>query len=167
MVQTEGNRTWTQAMRWGGRDTSNKSTALAPDEYWDEKGPEFEMLWNIFNAVNLEVMALLTNNYGTVKTIFLAAPCMQDLNSLTRDQTCALHWEYRVFKKFFLLHGICFTILCWFLPYINISQPQVYICPLPPGPPCQLPPHPTLLCCHGALGWAPFVTQQIPTGYLV
>ena len=84
-------------MRWGGRDTSNKSTALAPDEYWDEKGPEFEMLWNIFNAVNLEVMALLTNNYGTVKTIFLAAPCMQDLNSLTRDQTCALHWEYSLF----------------------------------------------------------------------
>ena len=25
----------------------------------------------------------------------------------------------------------CFTILCWFLPYINRNQPQVYICPFP------------------------------------
>ena len=25
----------------------------------------------------------------------------------------------------------CFTVLCWFLPYVNINQPQVYMCPLP------------------------------------
>ena len=25
----------------------------------------------------------------------------------------------------------CFTILCWFLPCINMNQPQVYVCPLP------------------------------------
>ena len=46
----------------------------------------------------------------------------------------------------------CFTILWWFLPYINISQPQVYMCPLPFEPPSYLPPHPTLLGCQGALG---------------
>ena len=28
----------------------------------------------------------------------------------------------------------CFTILCWFLPYINMNQPQVYVCPLLLGP---------------------------------
>ena len=22
-------------------------------------------------------------------------------------------------------------MLCWFLPYVSVSQPQVYICPLP------------------------------------
>ena len=29
---------------------------------------------------------------------------------------------------FFLLEDNCFTILCWYVPYININQPQVYIC---------------------------------------
>ena len=32
----------------------------------------------------------------------------------------------------FLLQDVCFTILCWFLPHINMNQPQVYICPLFP-----------------------------------
>ena len=35
----------------------------------------------------------------------------------------------------FLLQGIGFTTLCWFLPYINMNQPQVYICLLPLEPP--------------------------------
>ena len=47
-------------MKWGGRDLVTNPQHVAPDEYWDEEGAEFEMLWNIFNAVNLEVMALLT-----------------------------------------------------------------------------------------------------------
>ena len=29
----------------------------------------------------------------------------------------------------------CFIILCWFLPYIIMNQPQVYTCLLPPEPP--------------------------------
>ena len=32
----------------------------------------------------------------------------------------------------FLLKDSCFTILCWFLPCINMNQPQVYIGSLPP-----------------------------------
>ena len=50
----------------------------------------------------------------------------------------------------FLLQDICFTILCWFLPYINMNQPQVYICLLPLEPPSQPPRHPTPLGCHRA-----------------
>ena len=46
----------------------------------------------------------------------------------------------------------CFTILSQFLPQINMSQPQVYICPLPREPPIHLPPHPTPLSFHRALG---------------
>ena len=61
----------------------------------------------------------------------------------------------------FLLEDNCFTILCWFLPHINMNQPQVYICRLPLEPPSHLPPHPTPLCCHTALGWAPWGTQQV------
>ena len=38
----------------------------------------------------------------------------------------------------------CFTVLCWPLPYINMNQPQVYTCPLPPAPPSNLPPLPQL-----------------------
>ena len=34
--------------------------------------------------------------------------------------------------SFFLLENNCFIILYWPLPYININQPQVYICPLVP-----------------------------------
>ena len=35
----------------------------------------------------------------------------------------------------FQLENNCFTILCWFVPYINMNQPQVYICPRPLEPP--------------------------------
>ena len=32
-----------------------------------------------------------------------------------------------IFFLIFLLEDNCFTILCWFLPYINMNQPQVSI----------------------------------------
>ena len=38
---------------------------------------------------------------------------------------------YSIGFFFFLLEENCFTMLCWFLPYIIMSQPQVYICLLP------------------------------------
>ena len=37
-------------------------------------------------------------------------------------------------------------MLCWFLPYINMNQPEVYICPLP----FILPPTSPKPGCHGA-----------------
>ena len=45
-------------------------------------------------------------------------------------------------KYLFLIEGknTCFTILCWFLPKINMDQPQVYICPFPLEPLSHLPP---------------------------
>ena len=39
------------------------------------------------------------------------------------------------FKNYFQLEDNCFSILCWFLPYNNMNQPWVHICPLPPEPP--------------------------------
>ena len=55
------------------------------------------------------------------------------------------------FLKFiFKLKNNCFTEFCWFLPYINMNQPQAYTCPLPPEPPSHLPRHPTLLGSHRA-----------------
>ena len=54
----------------------------------------------------------------------------------------------------------CFTILCWFLPYIIVNQPYVYTCPLPPSS------HPSRLGCQRARTWAPCVLQQLPTGSL-
>ena len=39
----------------------------------------------------------------------------------------------------------CFIILCWFLTYIDMSQPYAFICPLPFEVPSHFPPpaHPT------------------------
>ena len=34
-------------------------------------------------------------------------------------------------------------MLCWFLPNINMNQPQIYICPLPLTTPSCFPLHPT------------------------
>ena len=52
--------------------------------------------------------------------------------------------------SFFELEDNCFTTLCWPLPYIPVTQLQrVYICPLPPSP--------TPLGGHRALGCAPCV----------
>ena len=41
-----------------------------------------------------------------------------------------------------------FTILWWVLPYINMNQPQMCMCPPCPEPHYQLPPHPI------PLGWS-------------
>ena len=41
------------------------------------------------------------------------------------------------------------TILWWFLPYIDMNQPWVYMCPHPEHP-SQLPPHPIPLGCPSA-----------------
>ena len=43
----------------------------------------------------------------------------------------------------------CSAILCWFLPYINMNQPQVSIRPIPSKPlPAPLPSHPSRLSEH-------------------
>ena len=56
------------------------------------------------------------------------------------------------FQSFFkfIFNWRIITIL-WFLPYNNMNQPQVYICPLLPEPPSHLPPHLTPIGCHRAL----------------
>ena len=48
----------------------------------------------------------------------------------------------------------CLAMLCWFLPHINVNQPQAYACPATLDPPSHLPPHPTPLGCHKALCWS-------------
>ena len=59
----------------------------------------------------------------------------------------------------------CFTILYWFMPYININQPQVHICSLAPeAPPPHLPVPPIPLGCHRAP--APWAIQQPHISYL-
>ena len=64
---------------------------------------------------------------------------------------------------YFQLKDNCFTVLCWFLPYINKNQPWVQTCPLPFKPPSHRTPHPISLGCHRAPVWIPWIIQQIPT----
>ena len=52
---------------------------------------------------------------------------------------------------FFYLEADYFTILWWFLPYIDMSQPQVHMCPLILNTPSHLLPHPIPLGCPSAL----------------
>ena len=63
-------------------------------------------------------------------------------------------WAQCVFFFFnlFLLEDNYFIILCWFLPYINMNQPLIYVCPLPVEPLSHFWLHPTPLGCHKALG---------------
>ena len=49
----------------------------------------------------------------------------------------------------------------------NWTELNWYICPFSLESPSDFPPHPTHLGCHRALGWAPWVRQQIPTSYLL
>ena len=53
----------------------------------------------------------------------------------------------------FLLEDDCLAVLCWFLPYFDMNQPQVYTRRLLPEPCSHLFPIP--LGSHRALGWAP------------
>ena len=43
-----------------------------------------------------------------------------------------------------------YSIVFWFLQYISMNHPYVYMCPLPLEPPSHLPPHPTPLRSHRA-----------------
>ena len=45
-------------------------------------------------------------------------------------------------KLFILIEANYFTILWWFLPYIDMNQPRVYMCP-ESYPPTFLPTHPS------------------------
>ena len=60
-----------------------------------------------------------------------------------------------------------FTILCCFLLYINMNQPQVYIWPLPPKPPSHFPPHPTPLGWNRAPVWVRKLFLKVGVGAVV
>ena len=60
------------------------------------------------------------DNQSVVWAIQLLVLCHGDPSKLTYLQRAFL------FYLFILTGGNCFTILCWFVPYINVKQPQVY-----------------------------------------
>ena len=69
-------------------------------------------------------------------------------------------------KKKCLLEDNCYTILCWFLPYINMNQSEVYITspPSQTSLPIPTPPHPSRLA--QSPGLSSRCIQQTPTGWL-
>ena len=48
-----------------------------------------------------------------------------------------------ILKNYIKMEDNWFTMLCWFLPYINMNQPKVCTCSLPLDPPSHFPLHPT------------------------
>jgi len=105
--------------------------------------------------LNWTELITIINNFGFQNFKFIRVLCLMLCK--------AIHVSFPNTKKkyffkaysFFLLEDNCFTILCRFLLYINMNQPQVYICPLSPEPPPICLP---ILGCHRALGWVPCVT---------
>ena len=56
----------------------------------------------------------------------------------------------QLFGYYWVFNWKIIMILWWFLPYINMNQPQVYICPLPLETSSHSPPYPTPVGCHRA-----------------
>lgn len=65
--------------------------------------------------------------------------------------TLNLCYTYTFVIPFFKLEDNCFIMFYWFLPYLNLNQPQGYVCPLPLEHPSQLPPRRAHLDFHRAL----------------
>ena len=86
------------------------------------------------------------------------------------------HFSLRIFgpqafkgflKFYFQLEDSYFTILWWFLPYINMNQSLVYTCPVLLKPSSHLPLHPTPSRLSQSTSlWISCIIQRIPTGYL-
>ena len=68
---------------------------------------------------------------------------------------------------YFQLKDNCFTIVYWFLPYISMNQPEVFICLFPLGPPFHLPPPPTPVGCYRAPVWVPESHSESPLAIYV
>ena len=66
---------------------------------------------------------------------------------------CFKGWNLFIYL-FILLQDICFTTLCWLLPYTNMNRPWAYMCSLPLKPPPTSRPAPPP-GCHRALGQLP------------
>lgn len=65
--------------------------------------------------------------------------------------------------SYFDLMIITLQYLRWFLPYISMDWPQVYMCTSHPEPPSELPLHPNPLCCPiaPALGAPPMTALAL------
>ena len=70
------------------------------------------------------------------------------------------------FNLFTSIGGYCFTILWWFLPYISMNQPWVYMCPLYPEPPPTSLPTLLLQVVTEHWLWVPCFVHQACTDYL-
>ena len=62
------------------------------------------------------------------------------------------------------MEGNCFTILCWFLPYINMNRPWAYFCPPLLETPSHLLAHPIPLGYHRARDLRSLPLTAISTG---
>ena len=116
-----------------------------------------DILQLIFNKIRIMFLFPLLRTVVKRKWVINMKACNKVENTIKEE----------VFVCFFLkLENDCFTMLCWFLPYNNVNQPQVCICPLPFELPSHPQTQPTPVGCHRALGWAPCALQQLPTSYL-
>ena len=56
---------------------------------------------------------------------------LKRLSSSSKGAKPLVLYEHFLKMYLFLIEDNCFTIRCWFLAYIRMNQPWLYICPLP------------------------------------
>ena len=99
----------------------------------------------------------MTNNHKTddlkqQKCIIIFLEARSSKSSCWQDEAFSKGFRKR---PFVVSSRFCssFTVLWWVLPYTDMSQPWVYMCPHPEAP-SHLPPHPIPLGCPGAPAWS-------------
>ena len=122
---------------WGSQIYSWSSPLYSPYSYLWWYHSTYNLKCHILDNSHICIFSSdlsLTSAWNSDANSTLALGCRQlELNHPQKELFFFLIFNWRVI-----------TILCWFLPYINMDQSQVYMCPLPPEHPSTSYPIPPL-----------------------
>ena len=107
-----------------------------------------EVKVQVTQQVSSEVRIFFPNSF--LFFFFFGSEFCRTLKWNSHGFTCTNSFFFKKLINLFLLEANYFTILWWSLPYTDLNQPWVYMCPHP-KPPSHLSPHPTPLGCPSAL----------------
>ena len=87
------------------------------------------------------------------------------VHGVARSRTRLSDWT-ELNPLFYFLEDNYFTILWWILPYINMNQPRVHMCPPILNSPFTFLPTPSLWAVPEHQFWVPCFMHQTCTGHL-
>ena len=139
--------------QWIGKETPGAT--MDPNSH---DGTLAEWIWNRVKISNSGMSVWKAHQANDLEY----SPKQSCLLLLFPTAPAPLHFLFYFFFFFFHLEANYFTILQWFLPYINMNQPWVYMCPRSWTP--LLPPSPSHPSVHWL--WVPCFTHQTWTSAL-